>query len=823
MMKPTLRSLAGVAVPLIVLAAASGASAGILGSPTATARHAAAYATAYPAVVGGDGSSYVDVAVQWAPNLLRRAGTDDTMKITLTGYGRKGAPVRFDRKKLHHHGKGIEVVRLHVKKNQRGAFTNARNVVVSAAHHWDSPADANTMSNLVAVSNANVSGSTTRTQFSRKVIKDCDVATLGPNSVAKGCDFHGADLSNTDLSHANLSGANLNSAILTNTDLSSANVTSASMVGTTITGTNFGATSQAAFTMPGAADPTQGTTPVCQQTGGGPMCEAIYSAKSTVGAVYYQFAGPNVTRWLQDALVRGVDVFVIENSANTTAGSSTTNPLCQTVSATDPACAWSPSADPFYALEAQLKSVVKDDGSTGKVRVQFSSPNFNITHQKSILIDVLDTTGKALDATAIQTQGGFAIVSTGNLQAFPNAWGQRTMKNAAGTQVVANPEYLTNPSASCVPATDAGCAKEWTPRDFAMRVTDPAILARIAGVYASDLACAPANVTNVQSMSTSGLVPGLIADPQGSDPVSAQWPETWSNGSTYATNTNDPRPPGQAAGAYPAPGLYPNGYFAYGKPTYYVDSIAGNVRARQIALINAATKTLVVYNEELTDYKYPASGKPIDVTAPSIVNALVGAGQRGVKVTIVMANAFWTPPPPAGGTPGPPVPDTNSSSAATEFNVLTSATNFTQKGAVVPTIMLLDADGTLYIHGKAIIADGVDGWFGSINASAPSMNMNRELGLGVTIRNDGSTPYIPATYSPQMIAAVTSSGAIDAAAGTSWTSGQPKPKPASKTVSSSSYLSSAQFPCINMTSNATSGLPLRDPLSPAVPPQAPAG
>ena len=155
MMKPTLRSLAGVAVPLIVLAAASGASAGILGSPTATARHAAAYATAYPAVVGGDGSSYVDVAVQWAPNLLRRAGTDDTMKITLTGYGRKGAPVRFDRKKLHHHGKGIEVVRLHVKKNQRGAFTNARNVVVSAAHHWDSPADANTMSNLVAVSNAN--------------------------------------------------------------------------------------------------------------------------------------------------------------------------------------------------------------------------------------------------------------------------------------------------------------------------------------------------------------------------------------------------------------------------------------------------------------------------------------------------------------------------------------------------------------------------------------------------------------------------------------------------------------------------------------------
>ena len=805
-MKPALRNLVAIAAPLAVLAAASGASAGTLLPSYLTDNKL------YPAVVDSDGSSYVDVAVRWAPHLLRRAGAGGTMKVTLTGHGRKGAPLRFAQKTLRHHGERIEVVRLRVRKGQRGAYVNARNVVVSAAHHWESPADPDTVSDLVAVSNANVSGATARAPFSRRVLKDCDVATLGPNSVATGCDFTGANLSNADLSNANLAGAVLDNANLSNANLSSANVASASMVGTNITGANFGATSQAAFTMPQAADPSRGTTAVCKQTGGGPMCEAIYSAKSTVGAVYYQFAGPNVTRWLKDALLRGVDVFVIENSANTTPGSNAKNPLCQTVSATDPQCAWSPKADPFYALEAQLKSVVKSDGSTGQVRVQFSSQNFNITHQKSILVDVLDRKGGALDAGTIQSQGGFAIVSTGNLQAYPNSWGQRTISGK-----LANVDYLTNPAATCPGGDETKCADEWTPRDFAMRVTDPAILARVAGVYASDLRCDPAGVTNVQSKDKSGtVIPGLIADPRNSDPASAQWPETWSNGSTYFAG--DPMPPNQQAWNFPAPGLYPNGYFAYGDdtatpptPTYLANFITGNVRARQIALINAAKKTLVVYNEEMSDFKKPYSGKPIDVTAPSIVNALIGAGQRGVKVTIVMANDFWTP---TKG--GPSVPDSNAPSWAAEFNALTAAANFTQAGAVVPTIMLLDENGSLYIHGKAIVADGVDGWFGSINASSGSMNTNRELGIGVTNRSAGSTPYIPAAYSPQMIAAVTSSAATDSAAGTSWTKAQPQP-----TTKSSAYLASAQFPCINTTANAVSGLPARDPNNVAVPPQAP--
>ena len=818
-MKPSLRRIVAIATPVAVLAAASAASAGLLAShPYLTDNKV------YPAVVNTDGSSYVDVAVRWAPHLLRRAGSSDQMRVTLTGKGRKGAPIKFDAKTIKRSGGNrYEVVRLRVKKQQRGAYANARNVVVSSAHHWTAPTKASTGligttgSNLVAVSNANVKGTVGKGQFSMRAVKDCDVATLGPNSNAAGCDFAGANLAGANLGNANLSGSILDNANLAGANLSNANVTGASMVGTNIAGANFGATSQAAFTMPQAASPGQGTSAVCKQTGGGPMCEAIYSAKSTIGAVYYQFAGPNVTTWLQDAIRRGVDVFIIENSANTTPGT-TTPALCQTVSATDPACAWSPKADPFYALEAQLKKVVGP--GTGQVRVQFSSQNFNITHQKTILVDVLDSAANGLNPGQIQAAGGTAVVSTGNLMAYPNTWGQRTM-NVNGTPTVVNPNYLTDPAAAC-PKNAQGvptCGTEWTPRDFAMRVTDPEVLARIAGVFASDLSCAPGTATNVQRVEGGQFYPGLIADPLNSDPVSATWPETWSNGSIYTSANTGPIPPGQALGAFPLPGLYPFGYFAYGSydettkkytPTYQPDLLTGNVRSRQVKLINSAKKTLVVYNEEMSDWVGPAKGSTtIDVTKPSIVNALIGAGQRGVQVNIVMANAF--------NEATPSLPTRTNTSWWKQFDALINPANYTNPGAVIPTIQLLDGDNAkvIYIHAKAIIADGVDGWFGSINASSGSMNTNRELGLGVTSRSDGSAPYIPATYSPQMISAVTTAAAVDGPNGTPWA------KAVGPNPPYEPFVGSAQFPCINTQANPTSGLPPRDAANPAAPPQAP--
>lgn len=88
---PSFRRYALIAAPVALLAAASGATAGLLFMPSYPNDN-----KAYPMVVGVDGSSYVDVAVRWAPHLLRRGACAHTMKVTLTGRGRRGAPLRFD-------------------------------------------------------------------------------------------------------------------------------------------------------------------------------------------------------------------------------------------------------------------------------------------------------------------------------------------------------------------------------------------------------------------------------------------------------------------------------------------------------------------------------------------------------------------------------------------------------------------------------------------------------------------------------------------------------------------------------------------------------
>lgn len=113
-----------------------------------------------------------------------------------------------------------------------------------------------------------------------------------------------------------------------------------------------------------------------------------------------------------------------------------------------------------------------------------------------------------------------------------------------------------------------------------------------------------------------------------------------------------------------------------------------------LGLINNATRTLLVENEEMG--------------APSIVNALAAACQRGVKVEIAMTNTRGA--------------------YQNNFNTLTAAGCGVHLGA--------NNSSTLYIHAKAILADlgtaTANGYLGSINFSNASMTQNRELGLYVT-------------------------------------------------------------------------------------------
>jgi phosphatidylserine/phosphatidylglycerophosphate/cardiolipin synthase-like enzyme len=113
-------------------------------------------------------------------------------------------------------------------------------------------------------------------------------------------------------------------------------------------------------------------------------------------------------------------------------------------------------------------------------------------------------------------------------------------------------------------------------------------------------------------------------------------------------------------------------------------------QASMLSIINNATKTLLVENEEMS--------------ASNIVSALEAACQRGVTVHITMvANSSYT----------------------SNFNALTAA------GCGV--YLYPNTQTGFYVHAKAVVADyGLatqNAYMGSINYSTASMLQNRELGI----------------------------------------------------------------------------------------------
>lgn len=116
-------------------------------------------------------------------------------------------------------------------------------------------------------------------------------------------------------------------------------------------------------------------------------------------------------------------------------------------------------------------------------------------------------------------------------------------------------------------------------------------------------------------------------------------------------------------------------------------------QAALLGIINGATKTLLVENEEMG--------------ASNIVSALEAAAKRGVAVNIAM---------------------TDNTSYATEFAAL--------KAAGCGVHVYPNTATALYIHAKALVADyGLSTqkiYMGSINFSIASMTENRELGLYIS-------------------------------------------------------------------------------------------
>jgi cardiolipin synthase len=110
--------------------------------------------------------------------------------------------------------------------------------------------------------------------------------------------------------------------------------------------------------------------------------------------------------------------------------------------------------------------------------------------------------------------------------------------------------------------------------------------------------------------------------------------------------------------------------------------------APQLRLIDTARRSLDIYNEEMDD--------------PQITGALIAAAHRGVDVKVVMT-------------------------AGSEWDGA-----FAELAAAGVHVRTFAADASLYIHAKAILADGRTLFLGSENFSAGSLLRNRELGLITT-------------------------------------------------------------------------------------------
>lgn len=251
---------------------------------------------------------------------------------------------------------------------------------------------------------------------------------------------------------------------------------------------------------------------------GAAVVNAISTATKSVDIPIYSIVSSSgedatFTSYLTAAKARGVNIRVMMNSGYGHA---------------------SPTVTAAYLAKLQAAP------GTGTVGVNYSSNNFSITHQKSVITDAADASGKPLSSDNLPATARL-VVSTGNFSAgYP----------------VSNP------------------GPWYGARDFEMTSTNPADIALAEQTFVSDFSCAPVNVIQP-------------ANEQATDRL------IWSNGTTGPQANPSLQTP---ADNYPASyGFYPQ------DATY--PSIKGNVRQMQADLINSAKSgdTLKIYNEEFTD------------------------------------------------------------------------------------------------------------------------------------------------------------------------------------------------------------------------------
>jgi uncharacterized protein YjbI with pentapeptide repeats len=421
---------------------------------------------------------------------------------------------------------------------------------------------------------------------SAAVAQGCAIA---PGATCKGADLKGADLKGAnlkgaDLRKADLRGANLKNANLRKADLRGANLKNANLRKANLKGTTFNNNRWDGAKLRGSTTGDDDATTHVLPKDGPLIVEAIDDAQHTVDIVIYEIGGPNIVGQagapgaLMRAVNRGVDVRIIVNGQWYNSACTPTTPQSQ--------CASYYKLNWIYATQASLQAAAAGATSPGSVTLNFANNNFQVTHQKTILIDAADpSTGAPLPASQLP-ETARALVSTGNLQSY--GWANQS---------------LTNPAQGC---TQNNCV-EWSARDFFVDVADHELVSEIERVFFSDLYCGA--VAPATSPSTTNTI----------DLLDTPTPLTWSNGSTW--------PQSSGTIGYPSPLL--------GYPFTPADGtvVQGNARERTLDLINSADRSLLIYNEEMNDQQ----------TIDAIAKKSRALGPGKVKIVMTMNSGWWGP------------------------------------------------------------------------------------------------------------------------------------------------------------------------------------
>lgn len=537
---------------------------------------------------------------------------------------------------------------------------------------------------------------------------NCAGANLRGANLA-GRNLRGINLRGADLTGANLRGADLRDANLVNAELVNADLRKVDFHGADLRRADFGHANLHSTVFAGATLNADDQAVLVLPQDGQKMIDLLDTATQSVDIVIYEIGGPlwvgqpDAPGALMDAVSRGIKVRITVNG-----NWFSSNPGCSyddtTKSFTNQHSCAVAGASWMYAVQNSLDYAYAhpNAGVTPIApELRFANNNFQITHQKTVLIDATYPTGANAGQPRPandQLPTSMVIVSTGNLQSeyWGSSYKQTTdawMTNPASTCGKPNPPY--QPAAGTT-----GCQVESAARDFAVPVTDDAMVASVASVFYSDFFCgAAAPSTSPSDANTNGLLTTTL-------------PLTWSNGSLQGKVGSTPK-------------FYPSPVYGYSSSTKYASSTQeGNVRGRQMALIQGAKTSLSVYNEEMAD--------------DSIIDALAAKAKAGLNVKVVMTYGW--------------------SKYDDTINYYDAFSELAAAGASIVLTQVpekgVNAAAELYIHAKAIIADGTDLWVGSTNIGTSSMDFNRELGLMVTSRENAGGVQSGWVYSPQVVGGI---------------------------------------------------------------------